>query len=126
MRYLKVLLVFAALAVYPAIALAHKAPTKSQRTALAKAFGSYVHEAVPANCLHYWVSTARSGWADVAFSPTLPKSCIKFASNGDVIFHLVRGKWKFVIAGSSFVNSNGTCSVRGVPKPVVNDFKLCG
>jgi hypothetical protein len=126
MRYFKVLLVFAALAVFPAIALAHKAPTKSQRTALNAAFNKYVHAPVPANCLRYWVSTAASGWADVAFSPHFPKSCTKYASNGDVIFHLVSGKWKYVIAGSSFVNSNGTCGVPHVPKAVVKDFRLCG
>jgi hypothetical protein len=126
MRYLKIALVFGVLAAFPAIALAHKAPTKSQRAALNTAFNRYVHERVPAGCLRYWVSTASSGWADVAFSPHFPKSCTRYASNGEVIFHLVAGKWKFVTAGSSFVNSNGSCGVPHVPKAVVKDFKLCG
>jgi len=130
MRHVKMLLVLAALAACPAVALAHTAPTPSQRTALAQAFGRYVHAVVPAHCLRYAVSTANRAWAEVEFFGVargkLIPSCAKFASNGEVIFHYRNGKWRFVTAGSSFVNSNGSCSVRGVPKSVVKDFKLCG
>jgi hypothetical protein len=130
MRYLRVLPVFAVLAVYPALALAHRAPTRSQKAALNTAFNKYVHATVPAHCLRYEVSTANSAWADVEFDGVqkgkLIPSCAKFASNGEVIFHLTRGRWRFVTAGSSFVNSNGTCGARGVPTSVVKDFKLCG
>jgi len=130
MRPMKMLLVLAALAVCPAVALAHTAPTQSQRTALTQAFDRYVHAAVPAHCLRDEVSTANRAWAEVEFFGVargkLIPSCAKFASNGEVIFHDRNGKWRFVTAGSSFENSNGTCGARGVPKAVMADFKLCG
>ena len=37
MRYVKVLIVVAVVGAYPAVALAHKAPSKSQRSALVRA-----------------------------------------------------------------------------------------
>lgn len=129
MRYLKVVLALAALGAYPAAALAHKAPSTSQRTALTRAFNRYVHAPVPAHCLKYEVSTANSAWAEVEFygvrQGKLIPSCAKFASNGEVIFHFKGGKWRYVTSGSSFENSNGVCGVHGVPKSVVSDFKLC-
>jgi hypothetical protein len=130
MRYVKWLALVAVVAAYPAVALAHKAPTQTQKTALTRAFSAYVHASVPAHCLKYEVSTANRAWAEVEFDGVthgkLVNSCAKYASNGEVIFHFKGGKWRFVTAGSSFVNSNGTCGVPGVPKPVVADFKLCG
>jgi hypothetical protein len=130
MRFIKLLALTAVLGAYPAVALAHKAPSPSQRTALAQAFSRYVHAQVPAHCLRYEISTANRAWADVEFAGVahgkLVPSCAKFASNGEVIFHFKGGKWRWVTAGSSFVNSNGTCGVPGVPKSVVADFKLCG
>jgi hypothetical protein len=126
MRAVKLLVAVVVLGAFPALALAHRGPTKAQRTALTSAFDKYVHEQVPTKCLRYEVSTANAAWADVSFQPTFPKSCEKLASNGEVIFHHTRGKWRFVTAGSSFVNGNGTCGVPHVPKPVVKDFGLCG
>jgi len=130
MRYAKLLVLTAVVAAYPAVALAHKAPTKTQRTALSQAFNRYVHASVPAHCLKYEVSTANRAWAEVEFDGVthgkLVPSCAKFASNGEVIFHFKGGKWRFVTAGSSFENSNGTCGARGVPASVVADFRLCG
>jgi hypothetical protein len=130
MRYVKLLALTAVLAAYPAVALAHKSPTKTQRTALNRAFSRYVHAAVPLHCLKYEVSTENPAWAEVEFNGVahgkLVPTCAKFASNGEVIFHFKGGKWRWVTAGSSFVNSNGTCGVPGVPKSVVADFKLCG
>jgi hypothetical protein len=130
MRFVKLLALTAVIGAYPALALAHKAPSQSQRTALAQAFGRYVHASVPAHCLRYEISTANRAWADVEFNGVthgkLVASCAKFASNGEVIFHFKGGRWRWVTAGSSFVNPNGTCGVPGVPKPVVADFKLCG
>ena len=72
------------------------------------------------------VSTANSAYALVTFATRLPHACLKDASNGVVIFHHQRGKWRFVIAGSSFISGNGTCDVPHVPKNVAVDFKLCG
>jgi hypothetical protein len=127
MRYIKLLAVCVVIGAYPtALALAHRAPTRSEKAALTHAFDSYVKQPAPARCLQFEVSTRNAAWADVAFAPRSPKSCLKYASNGDVIFHHTSGKWRFVTAGSSFVSGNGTCHVPHVPKPVVADFRLCG
>ena len=68
MRYLKVLLAMAVLAAYPAVALAHKAPTKRQQAALIKALDGYAHEPVPGKCLKEEVSTPNISWAEVHFA----------------------------------------------------------
>ncbi len=126
MRYLKALAVIALIAAYPAVALAHRAASRSQKTALTKAFDKYVNERAPAHCLSFSISTANSTWAEVAFNGKSPAACVKYASNGVVIFHDRNRTWRFVTAGSSFISGNGVCRVPGVPRNVVRDFKLCG
>jgi hypothetical protein len=128
MRYLKVLLAIAVLGAYPAVALAHKAPTKRQQAALVKALDGYAHEPVPGKCLKEQVSTANTSWAEVhfAFPVHIPAVCAKFVADGVVLFHYRAGKWRYVTAGSSFRNGNGTCALtRSVPRKVIADFKLC-
>jgi hypothetical protein len=56
----------------------------------------------------------------------MPAGCAKYAANGISIFHYRAGRWRFVTAGSSFVNSDGTCGVPHVPRAVIKDFRLCG
>ncbi|HEX4011296.1 MAG TPA: hypothetical protein VHX62_14850 [Solirubrobacteraceae bacterium] len=126
MRYVKWLAVVAVLCAYPAVALAHKAPSAGQKTALTSAFDKYVDKSVPAKCLRYEVSTANSAYALVAFATRLPHSCLADASDGVVIFHLKSHRWRFVTAGSSFISGSGKCDVPHVPKNVAADFKLCG
>ena len=130
MRYVKVLAVLAALGAYPAAALAHKAPSKSQRSALVKAFDRNVKEPVPAKCLREEVSTANRSWAYVQFGFShnggLPVICAKFASDGKVVFHFQKGKWHWVTSGSDFRNANGGCSLTGkLPRKVISDLDLC-
>jgi hypothetical protein len=130
MRYIKPLLVLAVLGAYPATALAHRAPTTRERAALVKAFDRYVREPVPARCLKEEISTASRSWAQVQFGfdkhGHLPAGCAKFAANGVVLFHFRAGRWRFVTAGSSFINSNGSCGLTGkVPRKVIADFRLC-
>jgi len=126
MRHIRWLAIVALLCAYPAVALAHKAPSKTQKTALTKAFDGYVGKSVAAKCLRYEVSTANRTYALVAFAVHLPHSCVTEASDGVVIFHLKSGRWKFVTAGSSFIDDGGKCDVPHVPRNVVKDFKLCG
>jgi hypothetical protein len=126
MRYVKWLAVIAVLCAFPAVALAHRAPSASQKTALTTAFDKYVDRSVPAKCLRYEVSTANSAYALVAFAAKLSHSCLKEASDGVVIFHLKSHRWRFVTAGSSFISGSGTCDVPHVPRNVAVDFKLCG
>jgi hypothetical protein len=130
MRYMKVLLVLAVLGACPAVALAHRAPTKRERAALVKAFDHYVRAPVVAKCLREEVSTINPSWAWVEFGfnhqGQLPAICAKFASNGQVVFHHRAGKWRWIAAGSDFRNGNGTCSLsRKMPAKVITDLGLC-
>jgi hypothetical protein len=132
MKYVKVLIVLAVLGAYPAVALAHKKPSKSQQTALVKAFNKAVKTpvAVPSKCLREEVSTVNQSWAWVEFGVDhqgrLPAVCEKFASNGQVIFHFRAGKWHWVTSGSDFQNPNGGCSLDNkMPKKVIKDLDLC-
>jgi hypothetical protein len=130
MRYVKLLAVLVTVCAYPAVAFAHKAPSKSQRAALVKAFDNNVKEPVPAKCLREEISTANTSWAWVEFGFShnggLPAICAKFASDGKVVFHFRAGKWHWVTSGSDFRNPNGGCSLTGkLPKKVISDLDLC-
>src|ERR1700743_1985037 len=117
MRYVKVLIVLAVLGAYPAVALAHKAPSQRQRTALVKAFNQAVKAPVAgaSKCLREEVSTVNASWAWVEFGfnhqGRLPAVCEKFASNGQAIFHLRAGKWRWVTSGSDFETPNRWCTL---------------
>ena len=95
MKYLKVLIVLAVFGAYPAIALAHKAPTKQQRTALVRATDSYLHEPIPGKCLREEISTPITSWAEVGFAPGpndhLPVTCAKFAADVTPFIHASPG-----------------------------------
>ena len=86
------------LGAYPAVALAHKAPTQSQRTALIRAFDGYVTSPSPARACRDEISTANTSWAEIHFGfgkrGHLPAVCAKFAADGEVIFHFTRGRWR--------------------------------
>ena len=130
MRYVKVLIVLAVLGAYPAVALAHRAPSKHQRTALVRATNSYLHEQIPGPCLREKISTPDTSWAEVGFAPGpnghLPVICAKFAADGVILFHFHAGQWHFKGAGSDFRNGNGSCALtKTVPHKVITDFKLC-
>ncbi len=130
MRYLKVFLVLAVLGAYPAMALAHKKPSKAQQAALVKAFDKNLKEAVPAKCLREEISTVNASWAWVEFGfnhqGKLPVVCAKFAANGQVIFHFKAGRWHWIASGSDFLNSNGSCSLASrMPRKVISDLGLC-
>jgi hypothetical protein len=130
MRYVKLMAVLVAVCAYPAVALAHKAPTKRQRTALVRATDSYLHEPIPGRCLHEEISTPNTSWAQVGFAPGpnghLPVICAKFAADGVILFHFRAGQWRFKAAGSDFHNGSGGCALsKSVPHKVIADFKLC-
>jgi hypothetical protein len=130
MRYVKVLLALAALGACPAVALAHKAPSRSQRAALVNAFDRNLKEAIPAKCLREEISTANTSWAwvEFAFDRTgrLPAGCAKFAANGKAVFHFRAGKWRWITSGSDFLNGNGKCSLNNkLPRKVITDLALC-
>jgi hypothetical protein len=125
-----VLIAIAVLGAYPAVALAHKAPTKRQQSALVKAADSYLHEPIPGRCLKEEISSANASWSEIGFAFDKaghpPAGCAKFAADGVLLFHYRAGLWRFQAAGSSFRNGNGTCALsKTVPRKVIADFKLC-
>jgi hypothetical protein len=134
MRYIKMLMVIAALGIVPAAALAHRPADKSQKAALTQADralsppGSLTRH-TPERCLKFAISTPETSWAAVQTfvgrNGRVPQGCEKYAANGVVIFHFRSARWHFVTEGSDFFNGKG-CVVRHVPKRVVADFKLCG
>ena len=129
MRNLKLLIVFVALAGFPAAALASTPATQSQRTALMSASGD---SRVPARCVTALISTADRSFAEVYLTGLwgagrrMPPGCARYAANGVTIFQYRAGRWHAVTAGSSFVTSGGGCRVPHVAIPVVRDFRLCG
>jgi hypothetical protein len=128
-RHVKLGVVLLTLLAFPAVAVASKSASKSQRAALLKAFGD---KQAAARCLTTLISTANRSWGAVYFTGLwvparkMPPGCAKYAANGITIFHYRSGRWRAVTAGSSFVNSNGKCEVPQVPKAVIKDFRLCG
>jgi hypothetical protein len=128
-RHVKLGLVLLALLAFPTVALASKPASASQKAALLKAFGD---KQAPARCLTALISTPNRSWGAVYFTGLwvparkMPAGCAKYAANGISIFHYRAGRWRFVTAGSSFVNSDGTCGVPHVPRAVIKDFRLCG
>jgi len=128
-RYLRPLIALVALVGFPAAAFASTPATQNQKRALMRAERV---TRVPARCLTALISTADRSFAEVYFTGLwgvghrLPHGCEKYAANGVAIFHYRAGHWHSVTAGSSFVTSTGGCRVPHVPKPVVEDFRLCG
>jgi hypothetical protein len=138
MRYLRLLAVIGLVFAYPAaVAMAHKAPTKTETRALNKAYDNFIHFPVPAGCFTYSVSTANPSWAVQAPSSKpqreLPVICAKF-SVGRVLFHRTGGRWRPYAATASN-KGTGRCKLVGKPRPgpnrvvvplaVARDLKLC-
>jgi hypothetical protein len=134
----------AAIAVFPvASAMAARAPTNRERTALIKAFDSRIHLPVPAVCFHYKVSTVNQSWALMTSVNTLKNGpplsrlpspfCAKFI--GRYLLHRSHHHWR-VLVGSV---GKGVCTpVKNgapppkpgsnsalIPAPVARDLKLC-
>jgi hypothetical protein len=128
-RHLRPLVVLVTLGGFPAVALASTPATQSQKRSLIRAAGD---NRVPARCLTARISTANRSFAEFYFTglwgagQRMPRGCAKYAANGVTIFHYRAGRWRSVTSGSSFITGNGVCQVPHVPKPVVEDFRLCG
>jgi hypothetical protein len=122
-------LVLAVLFTLPGAALAYRAPTGSERTAIAAALGA----AGPSKCLFIRVSTANSSYAfteNVLQLPNAPKSlvraCTATAANGIALLRRVDGRWKRVFEGSTYRCSrsqSGSFPVIPLPAAVVRDFR---
>jgi hypothetical protein len=92
------LLVFAAAALLAAgVASADRKPSSKERTRIARV----VH--LPTNCARVRISTEtkKPKWGLVSFKPGLSE-CEPLASDGVTVVKKRSGKWRSVIAGSSF------------------------
>ncbi|HSC04477.1 MAG TPA: hypothetical protein VLC49_14200 [Solirubrobacteraceae bacterium] len=122
MRRTRVLVViFAALAVVPAAAVAHRRATKPERTAiLAAVVRQHQLSKAQATCQVVTISTANQRYAKLNWPRKLSSACKRVAANGVIIEHRTKRGWRFVTVGSSF-----NCPIKGVPSAVAVDFRLC-
>lgn len=118
-RFITALLVVAGIT--PAIALAHRRATKSERTAvLAAVVKQHQLSKVQATCQVVTISTVNQNYAKLTWPNQLSKSCQQVAANGVIIEHRASGRWRFVTVGSDL-----RCPIRGVPTRVAHDLGVC-
>jgi hypothetical protein len=116
-----IIVIFAALAVVPAAAIAHRRATKPERTAiLAAVVRQHQLSKTQATCQVVTISTANQRYAELTWPRKLSSACQRVAANGVIVEHRTTRGWRFVTVGSSF-----TCPIRGVPSAVARDFRLC-
>ncbi|MGN6870107.1 MAG: hypothetical protein ACTHMY_17095 [Solirubrobacteraceae bacterium] len=122
MRRTRVLIVLlAALAVMPAVAVAHRRATKPERTAiLAAVVRQHQLSKAQADCQVVTISTVNQRYAALTWPKRLSRACMRVAANGVIIEHRTTRGWRFVTVGSSF-----KCPVKGMPIAVARDLGVC-
>jgi hypothetical protein len=122
MRRIRVVIViFAALAVVPAAALAHRRATKPERTAiLAAVVRQHELSKAQARCQIVTISTVNQRFAVLTWPKHLSRSCTRVAGNGVIIEHRTIRGWRFVTVGSDL-----RCPIKGVPGAVARDLGVC-
>jgi hypothetical protein len=111
----------AALAVAPAVAVAHRGATKSERSAiLAAVVRQHQLSKAQATCQLVTISTVNQRYAALTWRKHLSRACMRVAANGVIVEHRTAGGWRFVTVGSSF-----KCPVKGVPIAVARDLDVC-
>ncbi len=110
-----------ALALIPAVALAHRRATKPER---AKILAAVVRQRqltkAQAACQVVTISTLNRTYAAVTWPRKLSSACMRVAANGVIIEHRTTRGWRFVAVGSSF-----RCPITRVPTPVARDLGVC-
>jgi hypothetical protein len=115
------LTVLAAVALVPAVALAHRRATKAERKAiLAAVVRQDELSKAQAACQVVTISTVNHNYASVTWPAKLSKACIRVAANGVIIERCRRGEWHVVTVGSSF-----RCPMKGMPTRVARDLTVC-
>jgi hypothetical protein len=122
MRRIRVVIViFAALAVVPAAALAHRRATKPERTAiLAAVVRQHELSKAQARCQIVTISTVNQRFAVLTWPKHLSRSCTRVAGDGVIIEHRTIRGWRFVTVGSDL-----RCPIKGVPGAVARDLGVC-
>lgn len=89
-----------------------------QKRAIMTAAG--LRPATPLRCYRVEISTVNSAWAATQYAGGTGRPCIAYAADGVSITHFVRGRWRFVTAGSAF-----HCPIPGhIPIAVQRDLRL--
>lgn len=115
------LVTFAALAVLPAVAVAHRRATKPERTAiLAAVVRQHQLSKAQATCQVVMISTVNQRFAALTWPEHLSRACIRVAANGVIIEHRTTRGWRFVTVGSDL-----RCPIKGVPVAVARDLGVC-
>ena len=122
MRSARLFLVpMALLALLPAVALAHRRATRSERSALLAAVVRQRQlSAAQAACQVVTISTVEKTYATLAWPRELSSACLRVAATGVIVEHRTARGWRLVTVGSSF-----RCPVKGVPAAVARDLALC-
>jgi hypothetical protein len=112
------LVLLAVAACLPAVANARRAAHGRQASAILKAAGLGAN--APVKCFRIYISTVNTSWSTATFGGSLKGGCSRVASNGVVVLHFKKGRWRVVTDGSSF-----TCPLAGhIPTRVQHDLKL--
>ena len=99
-------------------ASARRPASGSQKRAIMTAAG--LRPATPLRCYRVEISTVNSAWAATQYAGATGKPCITYGADGVSITHFVRGRWRFVTAGSAF-----SCPIPGhIPTAVQRDLRL--
>ena len=111
----------AAFALVPAVALAHRRPSKAERTAILVAVvRQHQLSEAQAGCQMVTISTVNDRYAALTWPHKLSSACEKVAANGVIIEQRGAHGWQFVTVGSSF-----HCPIKGVPARVARDLGVC-
>ncbi len=106
--------------VLPAVAVASRVATGSNRNAIDQAAAPQLPPGIPDRCLAARVTTRDGGnWAEVGFNG-LQRSCGRWGFNGVVILRRARGRWEYVTSGSALL----PCGRLGIPVSVRQDLRL--
>ena len=122
MRQTRLLIVLlAALALTPAVALAHRLATKTERAAIVTAVVRQ-HELskAQADCQAVTVSTVNSRFAKLTWPKKLSPACRRVAANGVIIEHKTSRGWHLVTVGSTL-----RCPIKGIPPRIARDLGVC-
>jgi hypothetical protein len=102
----------------PASAFARRALTGSAKDPLV---GAALGRQVPRQCAAVYISSLSRFWGSVSFAPTKgwASRCQPFGSNGLVVLHHTRGRWRIATAGSSIM-----CPVPRTPVRIALDLRI--
>lgn len=108
-------------ALTPAVALAHRPATASERAAVrAATVRQHQLSSAQATCQVVTISTVNDSYAELAWPQKLSSACRRVAANGVIIEHQTSRGWQLVTVGSTL-----QCPIKDLPTPVARDLGVC-